>query len=237
MRLTQRQWGSGPRTAVLVHGFSDDGGTWWRVGPALAACGFTVLAPDLRGHGRSPRSRSYELEDFAADLVDTLPVQTDLLLGHSLGALALGLAAPRLLARRTVFVDPPWLVTGVGDSLLGPLPTTVDGLPPQSAAWDQEDVDVELRSNDCVDPQVAPALSDALRAGPFHPPHAPEHGSVVLVPGLDPVLSPQAHPLLQTLGYRVVTQPGVRHVMHRDDSAGFEAVLREHVLPLDEAVA
>ena len=49
---------------------------------------------------------------------------------------------------------------------------------------------------------------------------------MVLVPGLDPVLSPQAHPLLQTLGYRVVTQPGVRHVMHRDDSAGFEAVLR-----------
>ncbi len=56
VRLSVRVWGSGPRTALLVHGFSDDAQTWWRVGPALADLGHTVLAPDLRGHGCSPRA-------------------------------------------------------------------------------------------------------------------------------------------------------------------------------------
>ncbi|MGZ6827500.1 MAG: alpha/beta fold hydrolase, partial [Mycobacteriales bacterium] len=96
MRLHLRTWGTGPRSALLVHGFSDDATTWWQVGPALADRGFTVLAPDLRGHGLSPRGGGYALADLAADLVDTLPTGVELAVGHSLGAAVLALAVPAL---------------------------------------------------------------------------------------------------------------------------------------------
>lgn len=236
MRLALHSWGDGPRTALLVHGFSDDARTWWRLGPALADLGCTVLAPDLRGHGDSPRGSSYRLQDFADDLVDTLPSGADLALGHSLGALALGLAAPRLRARRTVFVDPAWLRTGVADVVLGPLATSVQDLPAASSSWSPEDLDVELASNARVDPDVGTALAQALREGPFPAPPAPEEGSLVLVPELEPLLHPDTHALLEASGYTVVTQPGVRHVVHRDDPAGFLAVLRDQLVA-DELVA
>lgn len=233
MKLAVRSWGDGPRTALLVHGFSDDALTWWRVGPSLAEKGYTVLAPDLRGHGGSARCSSYGVEDFAGDLVDTLPRGADLALGHSLGAMALGLAAARLKARRTVFADPAWLRTAVAGALDRPLPAGPDQLPP---GWAPADVAADLASNALVDPRIGPCLAEALRGGPFAPPPAPEPGSVVLVPELDPVLPPQAHPLLEALGYRIVTQASVRHVMHRDDPAAFLAVLHDQ-LRRDELVA
>lgn len=55
MQLHTREWGTGDRTALLVHGIMSDSRTWRRVGPALAERGYRVLAVDLRGHGRSPR--------------------------------------------------------------------------------------------------------------------------------------------------------------------------------------
>ena len=224
MRRAVRRWGRGSRTAALVHGYSDDAQTWWRTGPALAHLGFTVLAPDLRGHGHSERCDSYLLEDFAADLVDSLPVGLDLAVGHSLGGVALGLAAGRLQARRTLFVDPPWS-RPVGRGEIAPLARTADELPPATSAWSLEDVAVDLASNARVDPRVAPALGLGLRDG-VDPPPPPEPGSVVLVPALDPVLPPETHDHLAALGYAVVTHPGVRHVVHRDDPAGFVERLR-----------
>jgi pimeloyl-ACP methyl ester carboxylesterase len=41
---------------VLLHGMMSTAATWWRVGPDLAARGWTVDALDLPGHGGSPRS-------------------------------------------------------------------------------------------------------------------------------------------------------------------------------------
>jgi pimeloyl-ACP methyl ester carboxylesterase len=37
MRLNARLWGSGERTALLIHGIMSDSRTWQRFGPALAA--------------------------------------------------------------------------------------------------------------------------------------------------------------------------------------------------------
>jgi pimeloyl-ACP methyl ester carboxylesterase len=226
VQLHLRRWGSGAKTALLVHGFSDDADTWWRVGPAVAALGYTVLAPDLRGHGRSPRGGSYSLEDFSQDLVDTLPVGADVAIGHSLGAIALGMAAGQLAACRTGFVDPAWLRPPADLDLTAALASCPEELPLSTALWDRAEVVVDLASNAQVDARVGPSLTEALRErGPLMPPPAPEPGSVVLVPALDPVLPVEAHPLLESLGYRVLTQPGVRHVMHRDDFAGFMDLL------------
>jgi len=50
--LRYREAGSGP-TIVLLHGLGVSADYWWRNGPALAASGFRVIAPDLPGFGRT----------------------------------------------------------------------------------------------------------------------------------------------------------------------------------------
>jgi pimeloyl-ACP methyl ester carboxylesterase len=224
VRLNVRTWGDGPRTALLLHGLSDDSQTWWRVAPVIAAQGFTVLAPDQRGHGLSPRAESYALADFAADLVETVPAGLDVALGHSLGGLVLGIAAPELRPRRAIFVDPPWSRGTHDFELVGELPSTADELP---AHWTAEDVAVDLRSNSQLDPAVVRALKAELVALDVLPvPPAAVVGTAVLVPELDPALPVEAHAAVRAAGYEIHTQPSVRHVMHRDDLDGFLALLR-----------
>jgi pimeloyl-ACP methyl ester carboxylesterase len=105
---------------VLVHGVTGWHRTWWRVGPALAAAGYRVVAVDQRGHGHSPRLRgSITVRDLAADLatvVGALGGRADLLVGHSLGGAAgleLAVAHPALVGR-LVLEDPP-AISRVGD--------------------------------------------------------------------------------------------------------------------------
>ncbi len=96
MRLTLERWGEeGRPLAVLVHGVTASSRTWWRVGPWFARAGWRVVAVDLRGHGKSPRAmQGLALKDLADDLHKTVVAllepgeSVDVLLGHSLGALA-----------------------------------------------------------------------------------------------------------------------------------------------------
>ncbi|WP_223166822.1 alpha/beta fold hydrolase [Nonomuraea sp. SYSU D8015] len=82
----------GPRDApvlLLVHGWGGDGRAWAPVTAALPPR-FRVVAPDLRGHGRSPAPPSgYRPAELAADLValmDRLGVEAAVPVGHSMGA-------------------------------------------------------------------------------------------------------------------------------------------------------
>lgn len=99
--------------ALLVHGVTGWHRTWWRVGPALAAAGWRVVAVDQRGHGHSPRiSGTVTVDDLADDLaavIAELGGRADLLVGHSLGgAVATELAFTRHeLVERLVLEDPP----------------------------------------------------------------------------------------------------------------------------------
>lgn len=96
MKLAFESWGEeGNPLAVLVHGVTASSRTWWRLGPWFAKNGWRAVAVDLRGHGKSPRAtHGLGLEDLAGDLHETVsgllgPGQSiDVLLGHSLGALA-----------------------------------------------------------------------------------------------------------------------------------------------------
>jgi len=113
-KLATRHWGeSGPR-AVLVHGVTAWSNTWWRIGPAIAQRGWAVTAVDLRGHGHSPRAgTTVHLEELGADLLETTGTGVDLLVGHSLGALASlsALNLDRSLAGCAVIEEPPGMTT------------------------------------------------------------------------------------------------------------------------------
>jgi pimeloyl-ACP methyl ester carboxylesterase len=56
------------------------------VGPVLAGLGFYVLAPELRGHGESPKPKDgYDTATLLADLQEVVPDEMDVLIGHSFG--------------------------------------------------------------------------------------------------------------------------------------------------------
>src|SRR5205085_8245321 len=87
-------WGTraAPAGAVLlVHGLTASSREFVDLGPALAAAGWYVVAPDLRGRGRSSKPpHGYGLPFHADDLLalcDQLALQRVHLVGHSLGAL------------------------------------------------------------------------------------------------------------------------------------------------------
>ncbi|HYP47285.1 MAG TPA: alpha/beta hydrolase, partial [Thermoleophilaceae bacterium] len=86
-RVAYRCAGSGP-VIVLVHGITSTSATWQRVLPYLARR-FTVIAPDLLGHGQSAKPRGdYSLGAYASgvrDLLVALGHERATFVGHSLG--------------------------------------------------------------------------------------------------------------------------------------------------------
>jgi pimeloyl-ACP methyl ester carboxylesterase len=82
-----RMAGQGP-AVVLVHGLALSSSTWWPVMPALAER-YTVIAPDLLGHGKSGKPRGdYSLGAYASgirDLLVALDIERASFVGHSLG--------------------------------------------------------------------------------------------------------------------------------------------------------
>lgn len=97
------------KVAALIHGAMSSSATWWRVGPALAAAGWHVVAVDLPGHGtQRSLGQEFTLEAFAAATAAQLPERVDLLAGHSLGAVvALILATRPRFTRALVLEEPP----------------------------------------------------------------------------------------------------------------------------------
>ena len=85
--VAYRQAGSGP-VLVMVHGIAGSSGTWVPVMPLLAEH-FTVIAPDLLGHGESAKPRGdYSLGAYASgvrDLLGVLGHERATVVGHSLG--------------------------------------------------------------------------------------------------------------------------------------------------------
>src|SRR5581483_476137 len=85
--VSYRMGGEGP-ALVLVHGITSSSETWNAVAPVLAKR-FTVLAPDLLGHGLSAKPRGdYSMGAYASGLRDLLVavgIDRATVVGHSLG--------------------------------------------------------------------------------------------------------------------------------------------------------
>src|ERR1700709_320079 len=79
--------GSG-RPLLLLHGIGASSQTWSGVMPLLASR-YTVIAPDLLGHGLSDKPRAdYAISAYACgmrDLLGVLDIESATIVGHSLG--------------------------------------------------------------------------------------------------------------------------------------------------------
>ena len=89
-------------TAVFIHGAQNDHSVWALQTRYFAHHGYSVLAVDLPGHGRSdgPALPAVEaMADWLNALLDAAGVQKAILIGHSMGSLIALEAASRQPAR------------------------------------------------------------------------------------------------------------------------------------------
>jgi pimeloyl-ACP methyl ester carboxylesterase len=120
------EWEAAPprgEPVLLIHGVTSDSGTWWRVGPALAAAGHPVVAVDLPGHGltggwRGRHRFAETAEDVAAFIAAAeLRVPELNVIGHSWGGMiSASLPGAGVRPRRLILLDPPaedlgWMTT------------------------------------------------------------------------------------------------------------------------------
>ena len=111
LRMAVYEQGTGP-AVICLHGFPEVAYSWRYQFPALAGAGFRVIAPDLRGYGRTTAPADvadYGISELIADihgLLDALELETAVFIGHDWGALLLwqmAMLAPERIDRQVVF--------------------------------------------------------------------------------------------------------------------------------------
>lgn len=98
-RLCLCEWGATDKPLVLcLHGILEQGAVWSEVALPLTKMGYRVVAPDLRGHGRSTHldRGNVSLIDLLADidlLTQELTNEPFILVGHSMGSIIAAMLA------------------------------------------------------------------------------------------------------------------------------------------------
>jgi len=118
VRIHYLKSGNGKTPLVLIHGFGDDARMWI---PLFADFGkdYTIVAPDLRGLGQSPREKSgYDKKTAAVDiheLVKSLGYSDIYLVGHDIGMMVAYAYAAQFPSevKKLALMDAP--IPGVGD--------------------------------------------------------------------------------------------------------------------------
>lgn len=110
--MAYRTWGTdGDPPVILLHSLGETSGTWRTLGLALSDR-HHVIAPDLRGHGRSTHADDDSVELMSQDVlgfIDLLQLDRVALIGHSLGAMLAYVLAPSVPTRigAMVLEEPP----------------------------------------------------------------------------------------------------------------------------------
>lgn len=112
-----REWGEGERIALLIHGLGASSKTWEKLAEDLADQGYHVYAPDLHGHGDSPRQETYSIQSWSEILTTQYPT-VDLLVGHSLGALIATKIRNTLTPHQTILIDPVYRLPAGKNALI-----------------------------------------------------------------------------------------------------------------------
>lgn len=241
MRLQTHVWNpGGAQRALLLHGLGSDGTAWWRLASELAEADWMVVAPDLRGHGRSPTAASYHLDELAAD-VAALGQQWQLVVGHSLGgAVAATLLAGEIEAQAAVLVEPLLVLPpATRERLRVSLRAQAGGVTPEQVAaaqplWDERDVwrkvlatrqlspDVVDGVLDDTDPWDLTGTASRWRARVVLLAADPAGGDAVLEASLAAELAERPN-----VTARTVTNAG--HSIHRDDPTAVSDAVRKAV--------
>jgi acylglycerol lipase len=145
-----------PRGAVtVVHDAGEHGGRYLELARALAAAGWSVALPDLRGHGRSEgevghsagiREVLRDLGDVQDHLAYRQPEAPRALIGHGLGALyALAFACEQpggvaALVLSAPLLDPRFDVPAPARGLVGRMFKSVGPTTPGRIGWKPEDL-------------------------------------------------------------------------------------------------
>jgi pimeloyl-ACP methyl ester carboxylesterase len=174
--LNVREAGKGP-AVLLLHGFPDSRRLWNEVSPLLVAAGYRVIAPDLRGYGRSEAPvgvSNYSLGHIVADLRVLIakltrdePVRV---IGHDWGAIAawcLALEHPDLVAANVVLeIGHPreYAVSGLEQKMKG-LYTLAWQWPGLSELWLRRNDFAGLRGWARHHPRLEPCIADMSRPG------------------------------------------------------------------------
>lgn len=123
-RLHYVRRGSGP-ALLLIHGLGSSASDWTAQMDAFADR-FTVIAPDLRGHGKSDKPRGpYSMAQFAGDLsalLRSLRIDSAHVVGLSLGggiAFQIAVQEPAIVRSLTVVNSGPELVIRTWRDRLG----------------------------------------------------------------------------------------------------------------------
>jgi len=224
--LHTKQYGGGSKRIALIHGVSGDHRMFHDLTDRLTARDYTVIGVDLRGHGESPHVDSYEISDFADDLVETLPRGLDVVVGHSLGGVVLIEAVERLQPKRAIYLDPAWFVpsafdeaaqhANVGEHPDGS-PYSLDELAGLNPGRGRENLVRAQHSHERWDATMLPKLGRLV--GQRHvtqvPPPVP---SLVVLAAESPLMPGYPQQQLIEQGYEICVQPQAGHNLHLDDA-------------------
>jgi N-formylmaleamate deformylase len=150
---------------LLIHGVSSSAETWWRLGPALAASGRHVVAPDLPGHGMTGHWVGGPAIRDSAERVRAFAIAAGMardlhVVGHSWGArLVAALPAVGLRPAAMVLLDPPAVPLSVLSEVAASpdeqhfpdLPSAVLVVRAANPAWSAADIEAKARALTQVD--------------------------------------------------------------------------------------
>jgi pimeloyl-ACP methyl ester carboxylesterase len=234
-------WGSAdaPRTAVALHGITANAGAFTQPGRILAERGYQVIAPDMRGHGESPRGDGdFSTSSLLADIAACVPTRPDVLIGHSFGGY---LAQAGILAGvfrpRTLLLEDPvshFEDKATPEKMLAwdeaNLPHDIEGLMRLNPLWSRRDAAWKLLSLEQIN--FADARAAFAGNAPWDlRPHACEiargRPTVWILPRESRfVPAADRERLRREVGEQAaVVLDHVGHSIHRDDAEAFVAVL------------
>ena len=224
-------WGSGDRVALLIHGMLGAAAQYHSVGPALAARGYRAIAIDLPGHGEAPAAPGATMDDFAGAVLAAASAPA-VAIGHSLGAIVLSHALPRLRPERAVYVDVPLDGRGgpaaseseLRERFASAQASRTEARLRSRPGWSTEDCRVEAEAAERFDVDTAVSLERTYTGQAAAAPPVPS-----LVVRADPsrYVSAQRARELEELGYCVRSVPGAGHSVWYGRLDDFMGVLDE----------
>jgi pimeloyl-ACP methyl ester carboxylesterase len=215
MHLNTLSWGSGPRTAVLLHGMLGSATQYHQLGPALADRGYRAIALDFPGHGDSPPAPAATMDLFVASVLESVDREPTLAIGHSLGAVVLAHALLRLRPARAVYVDVPLLSSPTHPPAdhherltAARMIRTEPNLRAKHPNWSAEDCRVEAEAAVKFDVDTAVALEGSYTGHRAAPPAIP---SLVIRADPSRYVSAERALELKQLGFCVRSVRGAGH--------------------------